>query len=155
VSSELIELDWMDVAVAAYVGALRQIKHRKANHMHRWNAPMDNGWTRDIEGACAEKAAAKSLGNYWFDGADGKTDVGPYQVRHTTVEHGRLVLHPEDKDDEIFILVVGRAPTFRIVGWCLGRDGKNPSYWSDPTGGRPAFFVPNNALHAMDKLRQP
>jgi hypothetical protein len=144
------ELDWMEVAAAAMTGVLRQIKHRSKGDNHKWKAPLAGGWERDIEGACAEKFAAKRLGAYWFDGTNGETDVGLHQVRHTALLNGRLMLHPEDKDNEVFVLVVGRAPAFELIGWCFGREGKRQEYWEDPTGGdRWAFFVPRGVLHSM------
>ena len=153
------ELDWMEMFAAAMTGVMRQIKHRRKGDKHKWNATIAGGWERDIEGACAEKFAAKTLGLYWFDGVGGATDIGPCQVRHTPHLDGRLMLHPEDKDDEIFILVVGRAPAFELVGWCFGHEGKQQDYWSDPTGAdRPAFFVPRvgvlRSVEELVKLRQ-
>jgi hypothetical protein len=147
------DLDWMEMFAAAMTGVMRQIKHRTRGDRPKWNAPIAGGWERDIEGACAEKYAAKQLRAYWFDGLNGETDVGPYQVRHTSLPDGRLMLHPEDKDGEVFILVVGRAPAFQLVGWCFGYEGKKQDYWSDPTGAdRSAFFVPRKVLHDMAEL---
>ena len=147
------EMDWMEIFSAAMVGVMRQIKHRSRGDKHKWNAPLAGGWDRDIESACAEKFAAKQLGLHWFDGTDGKTDVGPHQVRHTPLPDGRLMLHPEDKDDEAFILVIGRVPAFDLIGWCFGHEGKRQDYWEDPThDDRAAFFVPRKVLHRMDEL---
>jgi hypothetical protein len=147
------KLDWMEMLSAAMVGVMRQIKHRRNGDAHRWNTPLAGGWERDVESACAEKFAAKRLGLYWFDGLDGATDVGPHQVRHTSLPDGRLMLHPDDADDEAFILVIGRAPAFELIGWCFGHEGKRPEYWEDPSDtNRWAFFVPRRALHPMDEL---
>jgi hypothetical protein len=66
---------------------------------------------------------------------------------------GRLILHDHDKDDQPYVLVVGTAPRFELVGWCFGRDGKRPEYVHDPQGGRPAYFVPRAALSSMDALK--
>jgi hypothetical protein len=147
------DLDWMEITAAAMVGVMRQVKHRSRGDAHKWNAPITGGWDRDIEGACAEKFAAKELGLYWFDGSNGATDVGPHQIRHTPHPDGRLTLHPEDNDNEAFILVVGRAPAFELIGWCLGHEGKLPDHWEDPTGaGRPAYYIPRKRLRAMEEF---
>jgi hypothetical protein len=147
------DLDWMEIFAAAMIGVMRQIKHRSKGDKHRWNASLAGGWERDIEGACAEKYAAKKLGAYWFDGTNGRSDVGPHQIRHTALSDGRLMLHPEDRDEEAFILVVGRAPAFELVGWCFGHEGKRQDYWADPTNSkRPAFFVPRSVLRPIDEL---
>lgn len=150
-----VTLDWMDVAMAAFAGMLREIRNRQANNQHKWNASIANGWTRDIESSCAEKVVAKKFGVYWFDGRKNETDAGRFQVRHTPLIDGRLTLHPEDSDDEEFVLVRGTAPKFRLAGWCFGREGKKDAYWEDPTGqGRWAFFVPNSVLHPMSELKK-
>jgi hypothetical protein len=152
----MTDLNWMDITAAAMVGVLRQIKHRSRGDKHRWNAPLAGGWDRDIESSCAEKYVAKNLGLYWFDcgeSAGCETDVGPYQVRHTCLPNGRLTLHPEDKDHEAFILVIGRAPTFEMIGWCFGHEGKRNEYWEDPSNSdRPAFYVPRQVLRPISEL---
>ena len=147
------DLDWMEMLSAALVGVMRQIRHRTKGDQHKWAAPIVGGWERDIESSCAEKYVSKNLREYWFYGVNGATDVGPYQVRHTVLADGRLVLHPDDKDDEIFILTIGRAPTFEMIGWCYGREGKLRAYWEDPQKSeRPAYFVPRTVVHRMDQL---
>jgi hypothetical protein len=34
----------------------------------------------------------------------------------------------------------------------LAREGKLPEFWDDPTGCRPAYFVPKHRLHDMAML---
>jgi hypothetical protein len=150
------QMDWTEVLIAALAGVARQIRHRSRGDQHKRNSDVVGGWERDIESACAEKFAAKMLGFYWHDGLNGATDIGPHQVRHTAHLDGRLMLYPEDKDDEVFFLVVGRAPFFEIVGWNFGREGKRTEYWEDPTGkNRWAFFPPRKILHRLDELGAP
>jgi hypothetical protein len=48
-------------------------------------------------------------------------------------------------------LVTGLAPVFILRGWIWGREGKRDEWWTDPACGRPAFFVPQNALRPMRK----
>lgn len=149
-------LDWQEIVADATVGMMRHVKHAARNDKHKHGGAPDAPWDADIESACAEDFVAKMLGLRWHHGSDGATDVGPYQVRHTMLGDGRLILHPDDKDDEIFILVTGRAPTFEIVGWCKGGEGKQKDFWGDPTQmNRPAFFVPRSALHDIGQLPKP
>ena len=146
-------IGWPEVAIGAMVGVRRQIKHRMRGDLHRWGENGIGPWDRDVESACAEKFVARMTGLYHFDGEDGATDVGPHQVRQTSLPDGRLILHPDDKDHEAFILVVGRAPVYEMIGWCFGREGKLPEYWDD-NAKTPAFFVPRAfpPMRAMETL---
>lgn len=103
-----------------------------------------------------EFALAKWLGIFWSGAHSFRAqDAGGWQVRSTTHDKGRLVLHPGDSDDDRFVLVSGRNGRYELCGWILGRDGKLAEYWDDPVGGRPAFFVPRNVLHALDAAKVP
>src|SRR5262249_41198338 len=120
---------------------------------HRFGAPTNDFWGVDILAALSEMAAAKALGIYWADAPepDVDGDVGPYFVRHTERPDGCLILHPADHDDRVYILVVGSPPSFRVVGWLWGREGKLQSYWRSDLA-RPCFMAPQEQLHGMDVL---
>jgi hypothetical protein len=142
-------LTWAEMVQACDVAVMRQVQNIKAGRHHRYGCQQADGWTVNIEGACGEMALAKLLGMFW-SGAIGDlsaADVGHLQVRTTAHATGCLVLHPTDKDAEIFVLMVGTAPAFRAAGWCYGHEGKRERFWRDPTGkNRPAFFVPQKLL---------
>ena len=112
-----------------------------------------------LHGALGEKAVAIAFGITWTGsiGDLSASDVGALQVRTTTHPHGRLILHPSDKDNDVFILAVLDGSAVDLAGWIMARDGKVEAYWCDPTGrGRPAFFVPRKAMlnvHPDDTLR--
>lgn len=58
-------------------------------------------------------------------------------------------MHRDDVGDpphHYFVLARGVFPTFNLVGWLLGKEGKKERYWTDPNTGRPAFFVPDYKL---------
>lgn len=82
-------------------------------------------------------------------GPDAGTDLENIQVRTRSKSHYELIIHPDDLDGAKFFLVVPTIDpfTFNIVGWFYGRDGKDNKYWQDPAGGRPAYFIPQWALH--------
>lgn len=153
-----IELNASQMMIANLVASMRQIQNIKENRKDRYTSEqggkVTNTWQKNAESCMAEMAVAKALGIYW-DGNVGNrkaADVGPYQVRHTEHEHGRLILHPPDNSEDVFILVIGENGNYKLAGWLWARDGKKPEYWSDPTKGRPAFFVPKSALYTMDSL---
>ncbi len=99
-------------------------------------------------------AVAKATGRYW-SGSLGNLradDVGEIQVRTTSRPENRLIIHEADQDEKYFVLVTGRAPQFRIVGWIMARDAKREEWWQDPAGGRAAYFVPQSALRPISEL---
>lgn len=150
-----VTLTLSEVFQAATVGVMRRVcdlrDKRKGAHGIPPDAPV---WEYDVEGCCGEMAVAKALRVYW-SGAHGKLrvpDVGDrYQVRTRSKMSYDLVLYPEDDDHAIFILVLGRAPTYEVAGWLVAADGKRPEYWKNPSG-RPAFFVPRGVLRPLAEL---
>jgi hypothetical protein len=158
----IVPLTWAEVHFADVAASMRSLVCRKTHRQQKYGASNDEQLLAEFDriGCLAEEACAKCLNLYWSGlcGA-GVPDVGfKYQVRGTWRMDGRLILHPDDKDDEPFILVTphdtmeGGMLTFRLVGWILCRDGKQEKYWTDPKGDRPAFFVPQDALHPMETL---
>jgi hypothetical protein len=150
--STTVELSFFELWQAAGVGAMRNIQARRRGRPDTYGKDvtgLEGGWGVHIEGAAAEMAVAKALGLYWegvWSEIDrGRGDVGDYQVRHTLRDKGCLLLHPDDLDDAMFVLVTGVAPKLRIAGKIMGREGKDTRYWRTDTG-RPAFFIPQGAL---------
>lgn len=149
-----VRLDWSEMEIAATVGKMRQMQALELNRAARYGASVENAWTLNMEGAAGEMAVAKALGIYWSGniGNLGAADVGPMQVRTSSRSDGDLILHPRDRDDAIFVLATGLAPSFRIVGWLYAVTGKDDKYWRDPAGGRPAYFVPQRLLRPMYEI---
>lgn len=157
-----VTLTWAEVAIAARIGEARTIRNRakgNAGTMHGKASGTD--WSGDIEAACAELAAAKGIGVYMpiaTSAAEDRTgDLGyGLHVRHSERADARLILHPDDPDEGLFILVIGASPSFELPGFVEAADGKREQWWSDPTGkDRPAFFVPQTALHPIGGLVMP
>lgn len=156
-----ISLTWPELSFAAKVGMTRECYDRKAGYGHRPPLPDPRmGWATHIEGAAGEMAIAKWADVFWAGAIGNLTadDVGELQVR-TAQDRGRLILHPWDPDDRVFVSVTGMAPHFKIMGWLMARDGKRlgpppAGYWEDPTGkNRHAFFVPDGVLRDMRELK--
>jgi hypothetical protein len=51
-------------------------------------------------------------------------------------------------------VIAAPHPRYVLHGWAWGKDCQQQKYWSDPTGHRPAYFVPQNApiIHDPDEL---
>ena len=144
----VVTLSPAEIYWAACAGCMRHAQNLKNAKQPRHGIDAATAdWQAHIEGALGEMALAKHLRIYWpGKGELTDPDVGPLEVRTTPYEHGKLILHPSDGDDSIFWLLTGFNGTYNVRGWISGRDGKRDIYWSDPVGGRPAFFVPQDAL---------
>lgn len=147
-----ITLSFFELWQAVQVGAMRNLQARRRGRPDTHGkdvSKMDGGWGLHIEGAAAEMAVAKATGRYW-DGVwneidRSRDDVAGIQVRSTTRDNGCLILHQSDNDNDVFYLVVGLAPRFRLAGCIRASDGKDQRFWRTDTG-RPAFFVPQSEL---------
>jgi hypothetical protein len=147
------------VHISALVGTLRGTSSRckKSKNAHGFNEKRQDGWGVSIEGAAAEMAVAKSLNIYWAPSINTykAPDVGPYQVRWTEHYTGHLTIRGDDKLAR-YILVVGKMPHFRVVGWF---DYSSPSVlcdeWRtnyDDSTRELVHGIPQSALRPMDEL---
>jgi hypothetical protein len=151
-----VKLTFDEFFHAALVGVTRQIDNLRNRRVNRYGATDDEAWRLHIEGAAGEMAVAKYIGKFWSGNLGNlrAADVGDHlQVRTRAGGYTSLILHPSDPDDDIFVLVMGRAPSFCLQGWLRGGQGKHQSYWRDPAGGRPAFFVPLDVLEPIATLK--
>lgn len=151
-------LTWAEVAIAARIGEARTIGNRAKGNGHRHGKAPGADWAADIEAAAAEMAAAKGIGVYMpiavsaSEDRDGDLGYGLH-VRHSDRDDARLILHPDDQDVGLFMLVVGRSPVYRLAGFIEAVNGKIERWWADPTGNdRPAFFVPQSELQPIRGL---
>jgi hypothetical protein len=152
---DVIKLEDFELMAASQVGCRRVVSSLKKNLQDKYGAGDANAWQIGIDGACSEMAVAKRFNVYWNASVDTfkLPDVGPLQVRSTRRSEGKLILHPEDSDDEVFILVTIYRDIYTLRGWILGKDGKQDGFWDDPAGGRPAFFVWQRYLNYMKDLK--
>jgi hypothetical protein len=105
-------------------------------------------WDVEINSAAGELAVAKALNLYW-DGSVNtfkKPDVGRYQVRHTKLPHGCLIVRPGDPDEDTYVLVTGEIPVFKVLGEIDGRTAKSVPQKDHGNGRPPAHFVPQEML---------
>lgn len=82
-------------------------------------------------------------------------DIGrATEVRSRSQTWHNLIVHPEDPDDWKFVLVhIDGDFEYEVCGCISGARAKNPDWWKDPAGGRPAFFVPQTALTPAPQLQ--
>jgi hypothetical protein len=170
----LIRLNQAEMLQAAAVAVMRQLDAADQKRKERYGTPYRSDLSVHVDGCCAELAVAKSLGMYW-DGYSKtpsklKGDVGQWQVRSTCHEGGCLIAHEQDRDETVFVLVVGSAPNLRIAGWIRGIDAKQKRFVrdgdskkkrfeqgtkkdesKDESKVRVAYFVPQRELWDWDR----
>jgi hypothetical protein len=131
----------------------------------------DNGGTldeRNVQGAQAEYALAKFYGKDTLqDWCETKSfsmehekipcDVGVnLHVRSTFYTYGRLVVHPYDPDNGVFILARVQDPkrTVQFIGWTVASEAKKPEHWLNEGiwARRPAFVLDNDLLRPMSSI---
>ena len=150
-----IKLNWTEMWIATGIGRIRQLEALKKNLPDKYGFTGD-GWSVHIEGACGELAVAKALNMYWAGTVNtfkSKADVGKLEVRTRSRHDYDLLVRPDDKDESIFIHVTGKAPEFKIHGWLLGKDAKQPNFLQNYGGRDGAYFVPSSNLKSLDELR--
>lgn len=151
-----ITLTEEEIEIAKDAGVRRQ-KNAVVKNIMDAHGFSGDGLRIHQQGCIAEYATAKWLNVDWVDfSVDFKEltyDVGEFQIRSTDFKYGRLLLHHDDPDDQIFILVrIDRMPTIDLVGWIIGKHGKREVWWDELLKNRPCFIVPNRELHLMENL---
>ena len=149
-------LSWSEVFQAGVIGLMRLTKNLQNGAVEKHGADGDS-LDHHFNGCLGEIALAKWRNTFWSGSlGDYKArDVGRWQVRAAGRMTDRLILHHEDDDEHPFVLALvphKTLPRVFLRGWILGADGKLLQYWTDPGTGRPAFFVPQDVLNAMDEL---
>ena len=149
-----VNLTLAEMSIAAQVGVRRNLEaiNKNLRGKHGFDG---SAWTVHIEGAAGEMAVAKTFGIYW-DGSvntfKNGGDVQSYQVRTRSNIKWDLIVRDDDRDDDTFILVVGQAPRFFIVGSIVGRDAKKNEFLQS-YGNRPeAWFVPQSSLRKIEAV---
>jgi hypothetical protein len=145
-------LDWFEIEQAALVGVRRRVESLRQQKQDAHGFDASAKWENDIQAAGAEIAFAKATGQYWDFSCNTwkRGDVGTWQVRWTPLDSGALIVRPVDADDDVFVLVIGRLPEFRIVGCIPGRRAKQERWLNAPNERPPAYFVPQAWLRPVD-----
>jgi hypothetical protein len=171
-SDPVVELTWAEILHAGNWGFMQQLQNAKLGRHARYGGPDKDSDCIEalavgVWGAVGEAAIAKWAGVYWNGNigdlsARDLTGVGRVGVQVRTkpnrLSDMNLLLHPGDRDEDIFVLIGARPPQFRLAGWIYARDGKEREFWSDrPNGsgrgtGRFCFWIPERILRPMREL---
>lgn len=139
--SVVVTLTESEIMLAGTVMVQRHAQNVTKEREEKYGAE-DNLIEPNMTGALGEIALAKHLNIYW-SGALGKMrakDVGVYQVRASLRRNPSLVLHDEDKDEDVFICASVDRNRVTLLGWLRARDGKQKRFWRTDVRG-PAYFV--------------
>ena len=153
----IVKLTKFEAQTAAFVGVERRLTNRykevgAKDYVKEVQFDL-GGFERDIQAAAAEQAFAKARNKYWDYSVNTfkKPDVGDVQIRHTTRNSGKLIVRPDDSDEEIFVLVTGEIPEFTIRGYMRGCEAKQDQFIDNPGGGKPCWMVPQKDLRPVKK----
>ena len=107
------------------------------------------------ESIAAEVVVARYFGlSYSIDNDNFKinADVGKgLEVRWTRYDAGQLIVYPNDRDDDVAILVTGRSGKgFVIAGWMPVKVARKSRY---KHGTQDSWWIPQDRLFSIDELR--
>ena len=109
-------------------------------------------------GAAGEVAVASYLGlkEHLFKETEakrGSDDLpGGIDVKTRSKSRYDLIVQKQEDPKKVFVMVTIENQRTLLHGWCYGHEAMKEEYWADPARGRPAYFVPKEALHSMDAL---
>jgi len=141
-----------DMTAVAIIGALRRVDGLTKGREDWTGAPPAERWTRDVEGAGGEFAAARVLNLFWSGTVGTVTapgDVGRIQVRQAHALDSGLIVRDADPPGACYVLVVGMMPVYYVVGWLWGADAPARGTRRAPHGRPAATFVPQAALEPL------
>lgn len=156
-----VTLNDFEQRLARSIAKLRNDAAEAKNRPARYGLKKDkdNDLLIDIHGCAGEIAVAKYFNRYWTTPFADKLDKTAPDVGHTIqvrtnpyYPNGHLLMHPSDRDDQWFILVLGTMPTVKIAGGIWGQDAKQDKWWKEKVKGRACYFVPQSALIPAEKL---
>jgi len=109
-------------------------------------------------GAAGEMAVASYLGmkDHLYKESEarrGSDDLPGIDIKTRSKHSYDLIVQRSENPAKKFILVTIENKTTFIHGWCYGHEAMQEQYWADPARGRPAYFVPKEALKPLSSLQ--
>lgn len=162
--SFFIELTIDEWERSCLMGTKRHVASERARLNLRFGSKRDI--LGDITSMHAEHAFAIFSGEHWhqierdatdlIENAKGP-DVGTYQVRHAFgARNSSLIIRDNDRDDEVFVLVLGQHRLYEITGCIRAKDAKQSRWRCAPDKSRPdAWMIPCVDLNPVHSLQLP
>lgn len=83
----------------------------------------------------------------------GSADLpGDIEVKTRSKHSYDLIVQRNERLDKKLVLVTIQGNTIFLHGWCVAGEVMREEFWSDPAGGRPAYFVPKAYLSDISDL---
>lgn len=109
-------------------------------------------------GAAGEMAVASHLGmkEHLYKESEakrGSDDLPGIDIKTRSKHCYDLIVQKNEDPRKKFVLVTIEKQKTLIHGWCYGEEAMQEQYWADPARGRPAYFVPKEALKPIESLK--
>jgi len=125
------------------------------SRVQRYNSKLNNyeRVTEYAESLGAEMVVARYFGlDYDVNVSNGKrnADVGKgIEVKWTSYINGSLIIYPNDRVDDIAVLVVNRSPDYWIVGWLPIKDAMQKHFKNT---SQDSWWVNQDSLNPIGDL---
>lgn len=144
------------------IARVRDVARRRNDEADAAGYQPAYGYTSDrdpladhVQGAAGELAVCKLMGLDWEGRVNNYKrggDVKDWEVRCTPLDGGSLLIRPDARPFDTYILVKGTLPFLVVCGWMLAHDARRPEWKRSPSGRPAAYFVPQSALTDMEEL---
>jgi hypothetical protein len=147
-----ILLNQRELDICLQVAMVRVSNASKAGYKHKYYSgdfPAEAILNYNMHAAAAETAAAKWLKIPKFvlsvDTYKNEPDIAPdWEVKHSSVDNGHLIIQENDRDSDRAILVTGFNP-YVIRGWLPVKFCKDDLYLKT-TSRNTAYWVPQTEI---------
>lgn len=152
--SIIIELSEWEARQASMVGQWRREESRRQG----LEDTSQTGMHGDINGAGAEMAYAKYRNVFWSYSVNTfkhEGDVVVEEVRQADEHYKGLLLRPDDRKNDIYVLVTGtlQQNEFVVRGWAYGREVMVSEFYRALRNGRPpCWIMPGDRLRKLSTL---
>jgi hypothetical protein len=125
------------------------------SRVQRYNSKLNNyeRVTEYAESLGAEMVVARYFGlDYDVNVSNGKrnADVGKgIECKWTSYINGSLIIYPNDRIDDVAVLVVGRSPEYYIVGWLPVKDAMQKHFKNT---SQDSWWVNQDSLNPIGDL---
>ena len=153
-----VKLSASECAVAQMLASMRTLVNRAAGITNMKQGKQSQHKT-EVEGMAAELAFAKHFNicpvmtvKPVSGGSDGILKGKTIDVKVTAYPDGRLLAHPNKKKhpSDIFALLIGEMPNYRIAGYALAADLIHPDNLTD-LGHGPVYAMNQSNLKQFKK----